>query len=838
MKRIIVGIVFSLFAVNLLFSYESLDTNNPIELKENAFVYQGVEKELGPLAFFIDAQLSETEAARSPYLFRSVNEAAQHLLDGSEEEPMTLYIAPNVYWIDDPDDPAVRKGKNGGRPYALEIECEWLRFEGLSQDPRNVVLACNRGQTMGSQGNFTMFHISGDGTSSENLTFGNYCNVDLEFPLKPELGRKKRGSAIVQAQLIICNGDKIVVRNTRFISRLNLCPFVGAKRILFDRCHFESTDDALCSTGVYLRSTLDFYSGKPFYRTSGTGAVFLDCDIRSYTRGRQYFTKSNGQLAVVDTRISSDVVGYIGWNDVTPIETRNYQQNVQLNGQLYLIGQDNAQSTVLLDEASLLNAYKFSFKGETIYNTYNLLKGDDDWDPDTIKEQVLQAESSQGVAFTDLPVQLNVTPTRVAVETGKEPITLLAQALRFGSYESDTTQIDWSLSPEYEAFATIEPSEDGKSCSVVATNPQGETRQIVVVARTPSGLQAASVIDISPKRLAPPAFTELPVIDEPLAGQLTVNYGLGMRFEDQSLVSWYRCSNANGLDPIKVAVSRLDQPLKTYTLNDGDIGYHIMVSVSPKHLRCDPGEPKSFVMRRVITASDVMANSRPMTTDFKNVSVGNQLNVLPGFWTFGPLAVERNGQVIPADNSKDAWFYGEGRQGNANMIGLLQTGRSASMLYTPLGETFGPMSVRLEVAPFKTAGQGFSVAPLYMDVLIKLDTENMTGYGLRFQRTTKYGNAVDCYFVKYENGNVEQLGEAISTSCFRTPCYIELSCNGNTLTAKASSNRDRVDSKFPELAPKVEMTLTIEETSVFGGFGIQYHGGSTTMINSLTIDWD
>ncbi len=277
----------------------------------------------------------------------------------AEESPMVLYIAPYVYWIDDPDDPAVRVGQGGQAPYGLIIDCEWLRFYGLSDNPVNVVLACNRGQTIGSQGNFTMFRLSGDGTSSENITFGNYCNVDLEFPLKPELNRKKRASAIVQAQLIFCDGDKIVARNTRFISRLNLMPFVGGKRVLFDRCHFECTDDAMCATGVYLNSTMDFYSSKPFYATTGTGAVLLNCDIRAFTREEQYFTKGGGQVAVVDTRFKSETTAYIGWRDVNPGDMRNYQYNVSLNGEPVLIGKKNPASTVDMTNKPLLDAYRF-----------------------------------------------------------------------------------------------------------------------------------------------------------------------------------------------------------------------------------------------------------------------------------------------------------------------------------------------------------------------------------------------------------------------------------------------------------------------------------------------
>ena len=118
------------------------------------------------------------------------------------------------------------------------------------------------------------------------------------------MGKEKRGSAIVQAQLIFCNGDKIVARNTRFVSRLNLCPFLGGKW--------------------------------------GTGAVFFNCDINSYTRGEQYFTKMGGQVAVIDTRLKSETSTYLGWQDVPGKESRCYQNNFQFNGESYygvMIGQ-------------------------------------------------------------------------------------------------------------------------------------------------------------------------------------------------------------------------------------------------------------------------------------------------------------------------------------------------------------------------------------------------------------------------------------------------------------------------------------------------------------------
>ena len=192
---------------------------------------------------------------------------------------MCVYLAPWVYWADDPDSPKVATGKGGREPFGMVIRCHNLHLIGLTRNARNVVIASQRGQTQGAIGNFTMLDLHGDGLQACNLTMGNFCNVDLTFPLKPELGRQKRSEAITQAHVAYVHGDRAVARNVRFISRLNLNPMSGASRIVYDRCHFECTDDALTGNGVYLNCTIDLYGQKPFYTTAKTGAVFLNCDF-------------------------------------------------------------------------------------------------------------------------------------------------------------------------------------------------------------------------------------------------------------------------------------------------------------------------------------------------------------------------------------------------------------------------------------------------------------------------------------------------------------------------------------------------------------------------------
>ena len=803
-------------------------------------VYNGEKIELGPNAFFIDGQMSDEEVAKYKYVFNSVNKASGQLTDGTEATPMVLYIAPWVYWIDNPDDPAIRMPKGiGGAPFGLEIDCEWLKFHGLSDDPQNVVLACNRGQTMGSKGNFTMFNIVGNGTSTENVTFGNYCNIDLEYPLKPELNREKRGSAIVQAQLAFCRGDKIFARNSHFVSRLNLCPLIGGGRTFFDRCHFESTDDAL-ATGVYLNCTFEFYASKPFGGTSGTGAVFLNCDIKSFTRGEQYLIKSRGPIAVLDSRMEGEHSSYWGWKEKTPLEERHYQYQNQLNGEKVFIDTHHPYATVEMGGKNVLNAYRFEYDNNVVYNIYNLLRGDDDWDPMNMKDLVLKAQEANGKKYIDLPTQLTVLPTRKTIETGKETILLTTTVKKYGNFEIKETGITWSIAPEFQKFAKLKLNSDG-TCEVIPTNNMDDTKEVIIVASTSDGLESASVLYIAPSFLDAPDFLSKPVINK-LDGMLNVNYKLDMRFDDQSLISWFRCSDKNGNNPIEIAVSRENSPKYTYELSKGDIGYYIMAKVQPKHIRCDAGDAVSTVFSHEISADDVKKGASVLLADLKSMSAKYQPEVIPGFWTMDCFAPEDTHDFNwEADNSGDPWYYGPGINGAANDTGFVQASKGARLRYTPVGKKFGDMKISFTAVPSKTAGQGFSSARAqYMDICLKFDTKTLNGYGLRLIRTTKYHDAIDCFFVKYTNGNAVAISEPVSTSCYRTPCFITLETVGDKIKAHAETNAEYyIEPNRTEVVQVLDMECKIDQND-FGGLEFQHTGtvgSGATLIKDLVIEW-
>lgn len=842
------------------------------------FQHQGKSLQTGPQTFYVDAALSETLASpHSPYLFRSLRDA----LRAAEEKPgITLYIAPGVYWIDNPDDDEVRQPLPGENiPYGMKLKVNNLRLIGLTTHPQEVIIASNRGQTLGAVGNFTMLHFDGDDIHVENLTFGNYCNVDLVYPLNEKLNRKKRSETIVQAQLIICNSDRVVARNCHFISRLNSCPFAGARRALFDNCYFECTDDALCGTGVYLNSRFTFFSGKPFYSTQGTGAVFLNCDIHSLTRGRQYLVKVGSPVSMVDCRwTSEDPDLFIGWTQDPTDDLRSYQYNLTLNGKPLFIDHNRPWLTVDMAGKPVLNAYrlvmpKALFGGPTatgdtvIYNLCNLLAGYDDWDPTHQKPLLKKLSKQTGTAlskWTDKAIRMVLSLRKAEIETGVDSVLIKDSWLRYGTKAQFDGKIIksstlWRVSPEDSAYVELKKSNNG-SCLVKGTNNSEKTRTVNVTAYGGNtGLEAACVVTVKPRFLEAPAFIRKPSIKTDVAEgnlhaegnrnryandnrssqrQLLADYQLDLQGRaDQSLITWYRCTDAAGSNAIPVAVSRLNEPKRTYTLSPADNGYYIKVSVSPKHLRCHAGRAESAITSKPVSYA---YKKYSISTDFQDFPTDYQPRVLPGFWTVDGYKPADTQEFNWTPDPQHSWIYGKGVDGAAHATGLLQAAKGARLLYTPVEDTCQDMQVILTVDPCKTAGQGFgSATGQYMDVYIKFDTRTLTGYGLRIIRTTKHDKAVDFLLMRYENGIATPISQAVSSICYRTGCTLVLSVRGNRFSVRAETSTPLPAPHKPELTKTVDLEADIIPNA-YGGTGIQHTGStgaSATMLRNMVIKW-
>lgn len=746
----------------------------------------------GKFNSLVEALLAAEEVhARSPFTSRS---------------PLTIKISPSVYWIDNPDDPTVRKPRPGeNTPFGLEVNIDHLRLIGTGRKAEETVVACNRGQTQGAVGNFTMLHITGSDIYTENLTFGNYCNVDLDYSSNPTLSRKRRADAIVQAQLIICNGDRYHARNCRFISRLNLCPFAGARRALFEKCHFESTDDALCGTGVYVGCTFTFFSSKPFYATSPQGAVFLDCDITSLCNGTQYLTKVASPVAMIDCRWHSQHPDLnIAWAPYPTPELRCYQSNVTLNGRPILIGKNQLEYTIDVTDKPILGAYKIP---NNQYNIANLVGGSDGWNP--LKQKRVKVNPQ--------PITLTASHRSAELEADRDTLIITA---------SDSSAV-WSMRKEDNNLLGIINHSAG-SVTVCSANSGEEPQRVVLTATTPDGRETACAITAKPATLPAPAFRSLPEISR-RGDALYVGYEIettGRR--DMSDVTWWRSGREDGKDATCVKVSRSTQALK-YPLTDADEGKYVYAVVTPRHARSAQGGPR---MTRIVGPLKSCPTEKRFSTDFTDFPSTLQTRTAPGIWTadcYKPLDVsEWEWEVAQGD----AWHYGEGTDGAKGIAGLQQTLRGARLLYTPTESQKGAMSITLDVAPCKPAGQGFgSATGQYLDVCLKFDPATLTGYALRVMRTARHDRKVELSLVKYTNGRTEQIGEARPTDLFVTGCRISLRATDSELSACVEN---------PRFNRSETLSATIE-SSPYSGVAIQHTGStgaSAILLTNLDISWD
>lgn len=829
--------------------YTPIDSSDPVEFGGTYIKYQGETIQLSETAIYLDGSLSDELAAQYPYVYNDITKAlsADALKNGTADKPMTVYVAPYVYWIDDPAaTDTVQKTEGYSVPYGMVVNSEYLTIKGLTGNPDNVVLAGNRGQSHASNGNYTMFRFNCSGALTvKNITIGNYCSVDLDYPLMSELNQAKRTETITQAQLADVSGDKMFADNCNFISRLNLDPINGASRSLYNNCHFESTDDALNANAVYVGCDFDFYGNRPLYSSYGTGSTFLGCTfnckiLNVEAEPTQFFTKEGGTITAVDCVYNSNlsVPISIGWTKTPSTSLKCYQSNIIHNGQSITIGGEGAKETVDMTGKSVLDAYKVVSGGKTYYNTYNLLKGSDDWDPLGVKD-VIKAAGQDTVA-----TQLSITSDVTEIESGKETASIGGTVNYFYGTNDTTQKITYSVSDEDKAYVKLTDNGDG-TCKVEGTNNDDAARKVIINASTESGLEAAVGITVKPSKLDAPEYIKTPVITNDGQGSLKVDYSLdlGSR-EDMSAISWYRCTDAEGSNKVLVAVTRNDSPEYTYKLTAGDVGYYIMAKVESKNIRSDYGTPVNTVYDKAIGVKDV--RSKNLSTDFSNFPNIKQSEIKAGFWTVDynrPADTESFGSWQGAD-TEEPWKYGTTGNGCVG-AGLYEGTQGSRIMYTPVEGTYGDMSLELVVDPAKTAGQGFGSAGQYMDVLLKFDTSTLTGYGLRIVRTKASSNAVTFVLVKYDNGTVTEISDEVIASCYATGCTISLKVEGNKLTAHVETPTEQLADQAAKGYPHVvDLTADIEVNS-FGGVAIQHTGtvGSggwqnTTMLHNLNVTWE
>ncbi len=751
--------------------------------------------------YLVDGNLAQDDAPSKT--FKTLQAAYAAAPEGTEAKPTVIGIMPNVYPI---------TGSMERVP-SLSIRKNWITFLGLTNNRRSVVLADNRGLEEGASDDGYVLDVNATGFTVKNLTILNYCNCDYEYPGDAAKNLKMRNPTITQAVALQAAGDKHVYENVAILGRLDTM-FLRTTRSYFKNVYIEGTDDWMGGGQISVWQDCDLVYPMGRGVMSASGVVFFNCKFEA-TRGMQFYKAEFGSAARPDALINctlpvSSPKAPVAWVRGVAVPRPNQYsltyQNKDTAGNPAVIFDDSVSGP------AFTYARELSEQELLAYNPWNLLRGSDDWDPAGVRSKYEAAgqgnlvyrmalttdgEANRGRGFASPSVYSTVRTGGPGVAIG---------ATVAPSNAADKT-ITWSTQSNLIALSRT----TGPDVVVTGRNTTEESQYVPITARASNGFYVSAYVLVEPKFIDPPAVTAAPKINPPAAGKVSVAYGLDLRGrEDQSLISWYTCDDAAGANPVKVAVSRGNQPLKTYTLMAGDVGRFLRVGVEPKHHISEPGPAVYATSATAVAASDISESI--VSPDFRNFVETATETPINGRWT-----VLGSWSIVAGDNLTNGYGIRAGAARGLPAAGDVAS--ASSLFYCKEGET-GDMQVDLFMTPDKTEGTVFAVpgSPddngvrnFHGDFFIKYDPRTKSGYSLRYWRTTHSAAACMYQFYKIANGVGTPLNDKqVQSGVFKQSTSLTLKVTGSTISATA---RNTVDDQ--SLAMEAIIT-----PNRFGGAGV------------------
>jgi hypothetical protein len=785
-----------------------------------------IDKSIDPAAlkydYLVDGSLAQDDPANKK--FKTVQAAYAAVPVGTEDHPVVIGIEPGVYQI---------PGSLERQP-SLSITKDWITFLGLTNNRRAVVLADNRGLDEGANDDGYLLDVNATGFCCKNLTILNYCNCDYEYPGDASKNLTKRNPTITQAVALQSQGDKQVFENVAILSRLDTM-FLRTTRSYFKNVYIEGTDDWMGGGQMSVWQNCDLVYPTGHGVMSATNVVFLNCKFEA-TKGMEFYKAEFGSAARPNALIDcvlpvSTPKNRVAWVRGVAVPRPNRLSLTYKNT-------DTAGNpAAIFDDTTSPPANTYSRElsdGELkAYNPWNLLRAApnqpaDDWDPSGARTQYEKDGSLPyriALKMGDTPsapsgraagIDTNPSPSvSVKIRTGGAGVKIAAVVQ---PKDADPT-ISWSTQSDLVSLSAA----TGPDVIATGKNTTDDPQYVPILATAANGFYVSAYVYVEPKYIDPPVVTSAPVIGAPADGRVTVDYGLGLgKRADQSLITWYVCDDASGAGARKVAVSRGDEPLKTYTLMPGDVGKFLRVSVEPKFAISDPG-PAVFAMSTASVAAAGVPSST-VSPNFRNFVESPTDALTPGIWNV--IGVWR---VVAGDTLVNGYGIraGTGERGSR--------GEGSFLYYFKDGDT-GDMQVDATITPDKTEGTVFAVpgSPddtgdrnFHGDFYIKYDPRTKTGYSLRYWRTTKSAAACTYQFYKIDNGVGTPLNDTqIQSGVFKRNTALTLKVTGSTISVDAHNTVD-------------DNTLSMQGTitpNQFGGAGVAATG-MANIYSQLTVSY-
>ncbi len=769
--------------------------------------------------YLVDSSLQQDDPAQKK--FKTVQAAYAAAPAGTPDHPTVIGIKPDVYFL-----------RGGDTEASVTITKNYITLLGLTDDRRKVVLADNRGNKEGASNNGYILMVNATGFTMMNLTLVNYCNLDYEYPGDASKNLKMRSSVITQAVALQADGDKHVYSHVALLSRLDTT-FIRTTRSYFTHVYIEGTDDFIGGgqVGVWEDSEVYFPTGNGVM--SSSGIAFINTVFKA-ARGLEFYKGFRNPVALIHCTMPVNTpkspVAWMVWKAAV-------RQNVY--ALTYQTKDASGKPAVIYD--SIVGPHAFTLSREITaeqaraFNPWNMLRATpdgkvDDWDPADAREKYENAGSDvfrmalaaaiPGAATRPAgsigdPFANTEPPGNATIRTGGPGVTLTATVL---PQRAADTVIHWSTDSKLITLS----ADTGKSITVTGRNATNHAEYASVNATAANGFYVTSHIYVEPKYIDPPAFARKPAIGAPADGKIAVTYALNLGGrEDESIIDWYVCDDAQCATRREVAVSRGNAPLRQLTLLPGFADKYIEASIRPKHNISDPGPETVAISAKPVRAGEI--KSLVVNPDFRNFVETPDTDYVSGMWT-----------VL------GTWTSSAG-DNFVNGYGLRIASIGAQLLYQNDKPT-GDMRVKIVMTPEKTAGQGFGIAGSpddnagprnqKADIFIKYDARTRNGYSLRFWRTIQASDK--CMFQLYQS--VDGVGHPASeqqqlTGVFKPNATIVLSVNGNTFTATGSNTVD---------GETLSLKATIAPNN-YGGAGVAWTGsvpfGNSVVVSQFEISY-
>ncbi len=764
--------------------------------------------------FLVDSSLAQDVPAQKK--FKTLQAAYAAAPAGTPDHPTVIGIKPDVYFL-----------RGGDTEASMTITKNYITLLGLTDNRRKVVLADNRGNKEGASNNGYILMVNATGFSMINLTLVNYCNLDYEYPGDPSKNLKARSPVITQAVALQADGDKHIYSHVALLGRLDTT-FIRTTRSYFTHVYIEGTDDFIGGglVGVWEDSEVYFPTGNGVM--SSSGIAFINTVFRA-SRGLEFYKGFRNPVALIHCTMPVNTprspVAWIVWK--APVRENVYALT-------YRTKDASGKPAVIYD--SILGRHAFTLSREITaeqaraFNPWNMLRAtpdgkEDDWDPAQVREKYENDGSNvfrmgltsavpgaaarpAGAGGLGDPFANAEPPGNATIRTGTSSVTLTAtvQPLR----AADRT-IHWSTTSRLIALS----GDAGKSVTVTGQNTTNRAEYVSVKAEAVNGFYVTSHITVEPKYIDSPTFARKPVVGLQVDGKVAVTYALNLGGrEDESIIDWYVCDEAQCATRREVAESRGNMPLRQLTLLPGFAGKYIEAEIKPKHNICDPGPETVAISAKPMRAGEI--KSLVIDPNFRNFVETPDTDYLSGMWTVLGTWTSSVGDNL------------------VNGYGLRVASQGAQLLYQDDVPT-GDMREKVVMTPEKTAGQGFGIAGSpddsagprnqKADIFIKYDPRTRNGYSLRFWRTIQAADK--CMFQLYQIA--DGIGHPVSdkqesTGVFKPNTTIVLSAVGNTLSATGSNTTD---------GETLSLKATITPNH-YGGAGIAWTG-SVPFGNSVVV---